>query len=358
MRKRIRDQSQGLPWLTKKLSIHVYKQIEAGAEQIALLAQRLNVVTLFEEDLADLSPAQISCLKSIAIQSPVDLTKIADDFSNEIVNSLVSRRLVVRTGGRLAPYWDIFRDFLRDERVPGIEWQWLPLVSPSMAIPVLMQLQASGGISLNQLATRTEYSEGTVQNIVSDLQNVALVRRNETHNTYEVLSSEHRTVIEIAEFVGQQLRDNAIVRALYTSVPPGGVLSADDFKVLFDSLAHGRSAKTLDSYRNVFVGWLLFSGTLELRGGELHRPVGRSAQLGVLRASRRERSIGFVAASEPNAVIENAIRLQQGRTHLRSRIPRNVCIDLAGLQLAYYDKNTSCQTEFYLPQRVLSRYSL
>jgi hypothetical protein len=336
LRKRIRDQSLSLPWLTKKLSIHVYNQIGAGAEQIALLAQRLNVVTLFQEDLADLSPAQISCLKSIAIQSPVDLTKIADDFSNEIVNSLVTRRLVVRTGGRLAPYWDIFRDFLRDDRVPAIPWQWLPLVSPSMAIPVLMHLQASGGISLQQLATRTEYSEGTVQNIVSDLQNVALVRRNESRNIYEMLSSEGRTVIEIAEFVGQQLRDNAIVRALYSSLPPGSALSADEFKVLFHSLAHGRSAKTLDSYRNVFVGWMLFGGILELHNAVLHRPLGRSAQLGVLRAGRRERGIGFVAASEPNTVVDSAIMLQRGRA-LRSRFPRNACTDLTGLQIAYYD---------------------
>lgn len=180
VRKRIRDQSLGLPWLTKKLSIHLYKQIKAGAAQIDLLSQKLNVVTLFQEDLADLSPSQIECLKSIASQSPVDLTIVADEFSQETVNSLLGRRLILRTGGRLAPYWDIFRDFLRDGRVPAIEWQWLPIVSPSMAIPTLMQLQASGRITLADLAARTGYSEGTVQNILSDLQNVALVRRDET----------------------------------------------------------------------------------------------------------------------------------------------------------------------------------
>jgi hypothetical protein len=350
LKKRIRDQSQGLPWLIKKLSIHVFKQIKAGADQLDLLSQRLNVDTLFQDDLADLTPSQLECLKSIAVQSPVDLTKIADEYSHEVVNALVTRRLVIRTGGRLTPYWDIFRDFLRDGRVPAISWQWFPIVPASMAIPVLMQVQASRA-TLEELVERTGYSDGTVQNIVSDLQNVALIRRHED-GAYEVVSTELHTASEIAEFLGQQLREHAVTRALHAAVAPGGSLSNDDFKSLFSTLAHGRSQKTMDGYCNQFVSWIVFSGIVESRAQRLHRPTTKSTQLGVLRAARRERNIGFMAASEPDTTIDAASVVMRGRTD-RTDLPRNACSDLVGLQLAIYDgrfvrptsKLKSCETE-------------
>src|SRR5690606_21507068 len=59
LRRRLLEQGQGLPWLLKKLCIHVYGQIREGkVSQLDLVGARLNVRALFDEDLEHLSPSQ------------------------------------------------------------------------------------------------------------------------------------------------------------------------------------------------------------------------------------------------------------------------------------------------------------
>lgn len=164
-----------------------------------------------------------------------------------------------------------------------------------------------------------------------------------------MLSANQGNAATIAEFVGHQLREHAVTRAFHAAVPPSGSISVDDFKSLFVGQVHGRSQKTLDNYFNSFFGWLMFSGIVELRAGRVIRPAARSVQLGVLRATRREKIIGFMAASEPDKVIAAASRLTQGRLR-RDTIPRNVGTDLLGLQLAYYDGAHVCAHRLLRPR--------
>lgn len=45
-------QCQGYPWLLKKLCIHVFKLIHEGSSQDSVIGQKLNIVDLFERDIA------------------------------------------------------------------------------------------------------------------------------------------------------------------------------------------------------------------------------------------------------------------------------------------------------------------
>ena len=50
--------SQGYPWLLKKLCIHLYEKIENGADQNNLLENKLDIASLFKEDMDELEPGR------------------------------------------------------------------------------------------------------------------------------------------------------------------------------------------------------------------------------------------------------------------------------------------------------------
>lgn len=70
MKHNIIASSQGYPWLLKKLCIHLYEKIETGLKQEELLENKLDIASLFHNDLNDLSPQEVKALRFIAQKRP------------------------------------------------------------------------------------------------------------------------------------------------------------------------------------------------------------------------------------------------------------------------------------------------
>lgn len=67
--RKVIDNSQGFPWLVKKLCIHIYKQLKNGVVLDSMYQQDFNVEQLFQDDLEGLSTNEVKALKYIAKRS-------------------------------------------------------------------------------------------------------------------------------------------------------------------------------------------------------------------------------------------------------------------------------------------------
>ncbi len=170
LRRQLIENSQGYPWLLKKLSIHIYNQIQSGVSQAELMDKALDIVSLFERDLQTLTQQERTCLKLIAESAPADWYKMLEVSSQEILQSLINRRLVVRSGDRLNLYWDIFREFVLTEQVPHIPVTYLP-AHPSIesTLMVAQQLDSKDYCTYVELSELVNMKERTIDNIVRDL---------------------------------------------------------------------------------------------------------------------------------------------------------------------------------------------
>lgn len=161
--------SQGYPWLLKKLCIHIYEKINNGADQVDLLENKLDVASLFEGDLEVLTPAEAACLKFIAQKAPVDWFEVIEVSGADTLKSLIDRRLVIRSGDRLNLYWDIFREYVLTGQVPIIPLRYLPSTDFSSIEKIVVHLNHKNSLSVQELVDITKLSEGTIQNIGTDM---------------------------------------------------------------------------------------------------------------------------------------------------------------------------------------------
>jgi Holliday junction resolvase-like predicted endonuclease/predicted transcriptional regulator len=345
LRRRLLEQGQGLPWLLKKLCIHVYGEIKKGTQQEELLSRRLNIKSLFDEDLEILTERQIQCLKYIAKKSPADFLDIINNFEQEIVNGLYSKRLIVRAGQKYAVYWDIFREYLVENTIPPIPWTYVPQVQFSMAILSFFLLRSEGPLDLNNLAKKLRYTEKTVLNIVTDLQNFLLINRHENGKYSvrpEVINSNDK---EISIFLNKQLKEHIIVQKLFEILAPDDSISIDDFgNIIAISYAVANlKPESINAYRDRFLPWLRCVGLLDISGDILTRPLELGKDFGKF-DFRSRRFLGnilkFVCSTSPQKVFDLATELaKQGsisKNEIYKHKKRNASYDLIGLGLAFW----------------------
>ncbi|WP_169582237.1 MULTISPECIES: restriction endonuclease [Microbacterium] len=175
LKSKLREYSQGLPWLVKKLSSHVLAETSRGVSQADLAAEALNIQRLFEADLANLQPQELEALRWIAKYAPVAIGEATEKYPATLVQSLLDQRLIVQVAERLDTYWDIFRDYLNTDRVP-IEDAYILRQLPLWVGRMLQQLVDRGGaMTVEELAKALSMSENVVQNVVRDARLLGLV---------------------------------------------------------------------------------------------------------------------------------------------------------------------------------------
>lgn len=344
LRRSLLEQGQGLPWLLKKLCIHIYREIKKGTRQEELLTRRLNIKSLFDEDLEHLTESQINCLEYIAKNSPADFSDIINNFSAETVNRLYNERLIVRAGQKYAVYWDIFREYLDKGIVPAIPWTYVPQVQLSTAIRSFFLIRDEGPLDLNNLLKKLGYAEKTMFNVVSDLQNFLLINRLKNGKYIVRPELKESNDKEIAEFLNKQIKDHILVQRVFEVLNPGKTMKVETFKKIIASsyTTANLKAKSINAYLNRFIPWFRFVGLFDYSEEIIKRPIQLGKDFGKFDFISRRRTgtvLRFVCSTSPQKVFDLAKELvksgSMSKEEIHKRKNRNAAFDLIGLDLAY-----------------------
>ena len=270
LRRGLREYSQGLPWLFKKLADHLIREVGEGATQEQLLAESLNVQSLFEADLAVLNAQEQEALRFVARFAPILATEVMDRYPAQIVRGLIDRRLIVQISERFDTYWDIFRDFLNTGRIP-IEDSYIIRYAPISVSRVLQELERDGGISnVQEVASRLQTSENSIWNMSRELRvlGVSLYEPNHVRLISDVWDSEDREK-SLRHHVTVALRKHRAYSALRQLAERSGnrvslTLYAQTLPSAFPAVEV--APQTWHSYARAFVQWFEYAGLAQFQG--------------------------------------------------------------------------------------------
>ncbi len=259
LRRRLQENSQGFPWLIKKLATHCYHELKKGLSPEDLVDQNLNVQNLFDSDKDQLTPEETRALKHIAKRSydgdTFDVTEIDDSINQEILNRLLDKRLIIRTGSKYNIYWDIFRDYIVEDEPPKLAESFLIRQYPPPCIDTLKELLNKDKCKVEEIMKSTNVSEGTALNRLRELRNIgAIVKTDEYYSS----RSRVKTEDDFKTFIKERLEQHVIVNELsklksdiITEIIISAVLIREYSNFKF-------SKKTWQTYGKFFGIWLKY----------------------------------------------------------------------------------------------------
>lgn len=315
LRERIREYSQGLPWLFKKLGSHIIREIKAGATQNELLSEVLNIQGLFDADISSLNTQEQQALRAIARRAPMFVTEAADLASGdrEAIQSLLNQRLLVSIGDKLDVYWDVFRDYLNQGAVPLLE-SYILRLTPAGVSKLLIQINNAGGSTTpDVVAQELTTSVITVLNMARDLRQLGILAAQEGVLKF---SDDVGAAADLNEAIRARaavaLRRHRVYSLLTSLAEASGRVSTSQFAVALPKAYPAVDAKphTWVTYARAFSHWFQFAGLLTIDNDDLvigQDPVGT---LDLLIPGKKRASKGMTVF--PRVPPEPVLRLLRG----------------------------------------------
>lgn len=296
---RLREFSQGLPWMFKKLAAHILREIRSGATQERLASEELNIRNLFDSDMGMISGKEKEALKYIAQRAPIAITEAAENIDGAVIRSLIHSRLVVEVGADLDIYWDIFRDYLNTGQIP-IQDSYIIRLSPISIARLLREVVRDEGVSdIREVARRLNTSENAVFNLSRELRllGVTVYEPSRVRMAEEIWKS-HDRESELRRHITVALRRHRAFSTFSAMIGRQGAVTLDNFAHELPSAFPAVEAKesTWKTYARSFLLWFEYSG-LAMRSDQVwvgapDGLTGRGQLLGV-KLARRMRS-GFL----------------------------------------------------------------
>lgn len=268
IRHQVTEVSQGFPWLLKKLCINLYESIAKGEKADSALLD-LDVERLFQVDINILTPQELACLKLIAQKAPADWSEIIETSGTTVLNNLVHKRLIIKSGDRLNVYWDIFKDYLLTGRVPVVPYNYIPTSDPSSVLNICTKLQVNEFSDSVHIGDSVGLNEKTIWNIGADLVMLGLAEREGTSfKISNKLGSNNEGAV--LKLLRETLAKHSLKVALFKSYS-GKTIShsivRETFRECIPKAKFGE--KTWNTYSNRLTNYLIYSGFLLRAGNDL-----------------------------------------------------------------------------------------
>ena len=338
LRKYLLENSQGYPWLLKKLCIHIYEQIQIGTNQHQLANRSLDISSLFDQDLNNLTDTEMGCLKLVAKNAPMDWYEVLDSAGHDVVQSLQNKRLLIRRGNKLNLYWDIFRDYVLSGIVPSIPFNYIPQ-SPSLdaMLRVLAELDDGEGKTVQDLSSGSKLKESTIKNILHDLDQFGVVTAVDNKVTVSnyLENLEARTVLSSIRTI---FKRHALAEKLkgYNSSKPASPEQIISYLKEVNPTAQYH-IRTWRTYGNRMVAWLQALGLVKrTQEGVLFFDSGDISEENSRKWSGEGRRMVFLGDTSPAKVVNALDLLKKGpksQISIKNLGYRNACAVLYRFKL-------------------------
>jgi DNA polymerase III delta prime subunit len=184
LQKSIRDwlleNCQNQPWLLKRFCGDIYNQHLNGADVYSAekkVITKFDIKTIFDKDIETATdiPGSYKCLEHIAKLSPVDKMDVCSQFNRDVINSLLKSKLVIENGSNYKIYWDMFREYLVEKKLPEMTISYRFRTNISTVLKIFRLLNQYETIS--DLVPVSGYKQKTVENALQALQNFFEVKK-------------------------------------------------------------------------------------------------------------------------------------------------------------------------------------
>lgn len=263
LKRRIKESSQGLPWLTKKLCIHIYEQYQQGVKLDKLIDENLNIEELFRSDLEKINAEETTALKYIAQRAYdgvfFEITELGDKISEHIIESLRDKRLIIRSGANYNIYWDIFRDYLVTGQVPIIGESYILRQGVNLCLEVFLLFKDTvSKFSLEQLVEKfpRKIEKTTLENILIELRSIGLINKIENDELYKVANNSISVNSKSFFLFVQNKFDNYTPYQKIIRLNSKSITKDDIIKILKETFKYDFQEKTWDSYAKTLSGWI------------------------------------------------------------------------------------------------------
>jgi Restriction endonuclease len=349
LRRVLTDHCQGYPWLLKKLCIHILDLVESGMAQSEIIGRSLSIEELFKRDVETLNEREMACLKKIATDTPAEYFRIVEWFGDEVVRTLMYKRLVVRSGQRLSLYWDIFRDYVLTERVPQITMSYIPQANFRKYVAGLRFLMQSSGATFGQLGAELGMSKGAVDNLVRDYVAVGHCEADRPREQVRISCEDNR---EATEKLLRFCRSHVLYRTLLFEYGTGRPVDEDVVVRLMKQRYREATYadKTWHIYATKMMRWFVGMRLAEQHGRYwiLRAETPLTEIPGEQELHRRPRSDIFLGEAPPEKVASLLDALKKGlrdRAALEATFGRNALLVARKLGLVVIDPDDSVRLQ-------------
>jgi Helicase associated domain len=260
------ENSQGYPWLIKKLCIHIYNEVVIRKQKISDLAKsNLNINNLFKKDIDELSGIESNALMTIAKNADTGSffheTEIPEIISEKVIKSLLDRRLIIKTGQFYKPYWDVFREYLLRGNIIPLTANHILRQSPNVCLEKFLLFEVGKKYSLAALNKKIDKESKSrsshLVNILIDLQKMDLIQKDDEGNYFlsANITPDESSFILIAK---ERIKESKVYSELLNSNET--ILStkkiAEIYKNCFDFTS--TNEQTWYSYATTLIGWIFY----------------------------------------------------------------------------------------------------